>query len=125
VKTAFTALLFNDIVYALFSEPELSRGHADLCLILRPDARKYQLYDMLFEFKYVSLKKLNLSGEQLRNMPESELLQKSPVKKAFKDAASQLSRYADVLKEKFGGQLRLKTYAVVSAGFERLMGIEN
>jgi hypothetical protein len=125
VKTAFTALLFNDIVYALFSEPELSRGHADLCLILRPDARKYQLYDMLFEFKYVSLKKLNLSGEQLRNMPESELLQKSPVKKAFKDAASQLSRYADVLKEKFGGQLRLKTYAVVSAGFERLMGTEN
>jgi hypothetical protein len=125
VKTAFTVMLFNEMSYALFSEPELSRGHADLCLILRPDARQYQLDDMLFEFKYVSLKELNLSGEALRNMPESELLQKTPVKNAFSDAASQLSRYAEILKGRFGEHLRLKTYSVVSVGFERLLGIEN
>ncbi len=124
VKMAFTTLLFNDITHALFSEPELSRGYADLCLILRPDARKYQLYDMLFEFKYVTLDKLNLSGKQIRNMDEKELLQKTPVKKAFRDAKSQIRRYANVLHERFGGQLRLKTYIVVSVGFERLFGEE-
>ncbi len=125
LKMAFTTLLFNDITHALFSEPELSRGYADLCLILRPDARQYQLSDMLFEFKYISLKKLNLSGKQVKDMDEKELLQKTPVKKAFKDAKSQIRRYADVLHERFGGQLRLKTYIVVSVGFERLFGEEH
>jgi hypothetical protein len=52
-------------------------------------------------------------------------LQKTPVKKAFSDAASQLSRYAEILKGRFGEHLRLKTYSVVSVGFERLLGIEN
>jgi hypothetical protein len=122
VKMAFTALLFNDITHALFSEPELSRGYADLCLILRPDARKYELYDMLFEFKYVSLKKLNLSNEDVRNMDKEKLMSKAPVKQAFKDAESQIARYADALSNRFGDQLRLKKYVVVSIGFERLFG---
>jgi len=65
VKTAFTALLFNDVNYAIYSEPELSRGYADLCLILRPDARPYQLHDLLFEFKYVELKTIGLKGEDV------------------------------------------------------------
>ncbi len=124
VKMAFTTLLFNDITYALLSEPELSRGYADLCLIIRPDARKYQLSDMLFEFKYVSLKELNLGGEQVRDMAEKELLERTPVSKAFGDAKSQIRRYAGVLHERFGGQLRLKTYIVLSIGFERLFGEE-
>ncbi len=89
-----------------------------------PDARQYQLSDMLFEFKYISLKKLNLSGKQVKDMDEKELLQKTPVKEAFKDAESQLKRYTGVLRERFGDQLRLKTYIVVSVGFERLFGKE-
>ncbi len=124
VKMAFTTLLFNDASYALFSEPELSRGHADLCLIIRPDARQYQLFDMLFEFKYVSLKALKLSGERVRGMAEGELLEKSPVREAFTDAASQIRRYVGVLREKFGRKLKLKAYIVVSVGFDRLLGEE-
>ncbi len=124
VKMAFTTLLFNDITHAIFSEPELSRGYADLCLTLRPDARQYKLFDMLFEFKYVSLDTLNLSGEQVRTMPDDELLKKTPVKNAFKDAQDQLDRYASALQQRFGEQLRLKTYRVVSIGFERLFGEE-
>jgi hypothetical protein len=124
VKMAFATLLFDDITYALFSEPEVSRGYADLCLILRPDARQYQLSDMLFEFKYVSLKDLNLSGKKVRGMSEKELLGKPPVKKAFKDAEAQIRRYAGVLRERFGEKLRLKCYIVVSIGFDRLFGKE-
>ena len=124
LKMAFTTLLFNDITYTLFSEPELSRGYADLCLIIRPDARKYKIYDMLFEFKYVPLKTLGLTGEQLNNLSAKELLQKTPVKEAFRDAQTQLRRYADGLCERFGDKLRLKTYIVVSTGFDRLLGKE-
>ncbi|MCP4348714.1 MAG: AAA family ATPase [Desulfobacterales bacterium] len=124
VKMAFTAMLFNDITYALFSEPELSRGYADLCLIIRPDARKYDLFDMLFEFKYVSLKKLKLSGKKVRGMTQTELLKKQAVKEAFEDAESQVRNYADILEKKFGKGLRLKTYTVVSVGFDRLLGRE-
>ncbi len=124
LKMAFTTLLFNDVNYAICSEPELSRGYADLCLILRPDARQYQLFDMLFEFKYVSLKTLNLNGEQVDNMTEQELLGEIPVKNAFEEARAQLKRYARALQERFGEQLRLKTYIVVSIGFERLLGEE-
>ena len=124
VKMALTTLLFNDVNYALFSEPELSRGYADLCLIIRPDARHYQLFDMLFEFKYVSLDAVKLSGEQVKHIDTRELLQKTPVKAAFQDARTQLNRYAGVLQERFGEQLRLKTYIVVSVGFERLFGEE-
>jgi len=51
----YDRLLIN---YALFSEPELSRGFADLCLILRPDARDAALFDLLFEFKYVPVSKV-------------------------------------------------------------------
>ncbi|MCP4350990.1 MAG: hypothetical protein GY795_36450 [Desulfobacterales bacterium] len=124
LKMAFTALLFNDVNYSVLSEPELSRGYADLCLILRPDARQYQLFDMLFEFKYVSLKTLKLSGKQVKNTDEQQLLQKTPVKKAFREARTQINRYAKVLQERFGEQLMLKTYIVVSVGFEQLFGEE-
>ncbi len=124
VKMAFTALLFNDITYALFSEPELSRGYADLCLIIRPDARQYDLSDMLFEFKYVSLKTLKLSGKKVRGMTEKELLQKQAVREAFEDAESQIWNYAGILGKKFGPGLRLRTYIVVSVGFDRLLGRE-
>lgn len=124
VKMAFTSLLFNDIIYSIFSEPELSRGYADLCLLLRPDARQYQLFDMLFEFKYISLDTLNLGGEQVRSMTEQELLQRPPVRKAFKEARSQLTRYAGALRARVGEQLKLKTFLVVSVGFDRLFGEE-
>ncbi len=95
-----------------------------ICLIIRPDARQYDLSDMLFEFKYVSLKTLKLSGEKLREMPEDELLQKSPIKEAFRNAEFQIRRYAGVLRERFGQMLRLKAYIVVSAAFDRLLGKE-
>lgn len=124
VKMAFTTLLFNDVNYAIYSEPELSRGYADLCLLLRPDARPYQLVDLLFEFKYVPLDALELSGEQIRPMEADKLRQLSAVEAAFAAARAQLKRYARALRERVGDQLRLKAYSVVSIGFERLLGHE-
>ena len=66
-------------------KPELSRGYADLCLILRPDARPYRLHDLLFEFKYVELKTIDLKGEDVKRM-NKELRALAPVVKAFSEA---------------------------------------
>jgi len=118
LKAVFTTLLFDDINYALFSEPELSRGFADLCLILRPDARNTALFDLLFEFKYVSRSKI--SEKDIGTLSDKELQSKSPVKQAFNDAKKQLKSYTKGLQKKFGSQLKLNQYAVVSVGFDRL-----
>jgi len=118
LKAVFTTLLFDDINYALFSEPELSRGFADLCLILRPDARNTALFDLLFEFKYVSRSKI--SEKDIDALSDTALKSKTPVKKAFIDAKKQLKFYGKGLNKKFGSQLKLNQYAVVSVGFDRL-----
>jgi len=114
LKAVFTSLLCNDINYALFSEPELSKGFADLCLLLRPDARNTKLFDLLFEFKYVSLSIINVKDMDQKS--DKELRSKTPVKKAFMDAKKQLVIYSKGLQNKFGSQLKLKKYAVVSIG---------
>ena len=116
LKAVFTSLLFNDIAYAIFSEAELSRGYADLCLILRPDARDQELFDLLFEFKYISNSKI----KNIKNLSEKELESNVSVKKAFSDAKKQLEFYSKGLIKKFGKKLKLKKYAIVSIGFDKL-----
>ncbi|ETR67513.1 MAG: hypothetical protein OMM_05094 [Candidatus Magnetoglobus multicellularis str. Araruama] len=119
LKAVFTTLLCDDTNYALFSESELSRGYADLCLILRPDARDAALFDLLFEFKYISLSKGQLKN--LDQLSDKELRSKTVIKKSFVDAQKQIGFYSKGLRKKFGNQLKLKQYAVVSIGFERLL----
>ncbi|NNJ84385.1 MAG: AAA family ATPase, partial [Gammaproteobacteria bacterium] len=58
VKTLFLVALFNDTAYIMDSETAIDRGYGDLSLILRPDARKYQLLDHLLEFKHLRWEEL-------------------------------------------------------------------
>lgn len=124
VKTALLALLFDDVSYTIYSEPEIRRSHADLCLLLRPDARAAELFDLLFELKYVPVDKLRLDVEQLRQRPRAELLKLPPVAAALTAAEAQLQRYGQALADKHSGTLRLRMYSVVAIGFERLVGRE-
>lgn len=43
----FLTLLWNDVSHTVHSEPELNHRYADLCLLLRPDARASRLVDLL------------------------------------------------------------------------------
>ena len=124
VKMAFLALVFDDVSYMIHSEAELDRGYADLCLLLRPDARSSRLRDLLFEFKYVKLDELEMSGQQLRALDREELDSLAPVEAALAAAGTQLGHYRRALTERFGGRLKLRAYAVVALGFERLLGRE-
>ena len=121
VKTAFLTLLFNDILYIIDSETTLERTYADLTMIVRPDMRKYQLLDILIEFKYVSLPDAGLTGQTAKQMTPDELKAIPVVKEKLSEATSKLSQYREVLINKYSDEMRLHSYSVVSVGFDRLV----
>jgi len=121
VKTAFLTLLFNDTFYIMDSEPALDRKYADMTMIVRPDMRQFQLLDFLLEFKFVDMGKHKLSGEQVREMSQGELLALSPVREKLDEAKKNLAAYQDTLEDTYGDVLRLHVYSVVAVGFERIV----
>jgi len=132
VKTAFMALLFQDVNYRLFSEPSidgaapLGQGHgfADLVLLLRPDARSTPLSDLLLEFKVVKPEELGEDAARLDVLERDALARTAPVAAALDDAAAQARRYRSGLRSRYGDSLRLRCWAVVAIGFVRLVARE-
>jgi hypothetical protein len=90
-------------------------------MIIRPDMRKYQLLDMLIEFKYVSLDETRLSGEHVKSLSREELLALTVVKRKLAEATQKLEGYRQTLQATYGDVLRLRVYSVVAVGFERLV----
>ncbi|WP_020395846.1 AAA family ATPase [Thiolinea disciformis] len=122
IKTAFASLLYNDLYYIMDSETALARRYTDLIMIIRPNMRQYRgLQDIIFEFKYLSLSELNLTGEQLKNLSREALAQLPVVQAALQDALRQLTHYRQVLTEKYQEPERLHALAVVALGFERVV----
>ncbi len=120
VKLAFLTLLFDDRLYMMVSETEMDHGYVDLSLIVRVDQRGTKALDLLLEFKYVDLKKLKLSGEQVRAKGMEELAALVPVKEALEEAAEQARRYGGALADRYG-LTDLRLYAVVGVGLERVV----
>ena len=104
-----------------FSEPELEHRYADLCLLRRPDARASSLWDLLFEFKHLRLKELEMSGEDVKAGARTELAEHPVVKAALDKAEKQLVAYRKALEDRQGDALKLRAYAVVALGFGRLV----
>lgn len=122
LKTLFIALLHYNNLYMMDSEPAIRRRYADLILIIRPEMRHYQVFDLLIEFKHVALKQLpKLSGQDVQSKSHEELLSLQPVKAEFANARQQLCDYRQTLTQKYGKALKLRTYAVVAVGLERLL----
>lgn len=121
VKALFLSLLYNDMAYIVDSEPELERRYADLLMLLRPEQRIYQLFDLLVEFKYVELTEVGLKAAQVRAKSTTELAALDPIKEAFTTARTALHAYRQSLVAKYGDLLKLRVYVVVSLGFERLL----
>ncbi len=121
IKTAFLTLLFNDIFYIMDSEEELKRGYADLTMILRPEMRQHQLLDLLLEFKFVKPSTLGLSGREASAKSVAALLAYDAVKTEFAAARTQAEVYRTGLRAKYGDRLKLRTFAIVAIGFERLL----
>ncbi len=101
------------------SEPELERRYADLTMIIRPDMRHGKVFDVLIEFKFLSIKILGLSGEVLKKMPSKELRPLPQVEKTLGEGLRQGLDYGARLVRKYR-ELKLKTFVVTSLGFERI-----
>ena len=120
VKIAFLTLLFDDRLYMMVSETEMDHGYIDLSLIVRSDMRRFQALDLLLEFKYVSLKDLELTGAQVRNKTPEELAALLKVKEKLAEAADQARRYGAALTARYG-LTDLRLFAVVGVGLERVV----
>ncbi|MCP3958960.1 MAG: AAA family ATPase [bacterium] len=121
VKTVFLTLLWNDTSYVTHSEPELDHRYADLCLLRRPDAQASSLWDLLFEFKRLSLKQLGMSSEDVKAAARESLMEVPKVKDALGEAEGQIVAYRAALGRSRGDTLKLRSFAVVALGFERLV----
>ncbi len=123
VKTAFLTLLYNDMLYMMDSEHEAFGGYSDLTMIIRHDMRKYKIFDILLEFKYVKLKDVNMTREEAQALSKEELAAIPAMREKMNKAKEQLKKYGDELAEKHRN-LRLIRFAVVSLGFERIWAEE-
>ncbi|MBF0450294.1 MAG: AAA family ATPase [Candidatus Magnetomorum sp.] len=119
VKTAFLTLLYNDILYIMDSETEIDRRYTDLTMIIRPDKRMFQIFDVLIEFKYVSLSDAKLTGEAVKKIDQAALEHMACIKTSMTEAIRQVKHYSDALNKKYP-ELRLKSFAVVALGFDRI-----
>ncbi len=123
VKTAFLTLLYNDILYIMDSEAEVGRQRVDLTMIIRPDMRRFTILDVLIEFKYVTLADAGLSGKEARELTVEAFQSLSFMQKMMTEAVEQVREYGRILEERHGN-LRLRRYAVVALGFERIWARE-
>ncbi|QVL50521.1 MAG: AAA family ATPase [Thiocapsa sp.] len=120
VKIAFLTLLFDDRLYMMVSETEVDHGYSDLSLIVRSDMRQFQALDLLLEFKYLSLKDLGLTGEQVRESTAAQLEALPSIQAKLTEAADQAQRYGAALRTRYG-LTDLRLFAVVGVGLERVV----
>lgn len=124
IKALFLSVLFDDTRYVIWSEMEVERSYADLCLLVRPEMRRFGFFDFLFELKLVRRKELGRTGQELRKMDAAALRRLPPVVQAFDEAREQASRYSAALLRQRGEGLALRSYVVVAVDVERVLGEE-
>jgi len=124
LKVFLSSFRYERVKLLIDSETKLEREYGDLTMLVRPDMRRFKLLDFLFEFKYISLKTLDLTAEQIRPLDSAALMELPLVKAQLKQANRKLSRYRKTLQKKYGGILQLHTYSVVAVGYQRLIWVE-
>ena len=120
IKVMFMTVLYDDRMYMVVSETEVNHGYADLSFIVRPDFRSCKPFDLVLEFKYLSLKQVGLSGQALKEISHEALMQLPPVAAKLEEAKDQALRYGDILQERY--QLdHITRFAIVAIGLERVV----
>ena len=78
-----------------------------------------KVFDLLIEFKFVSLADAGLSGEDACALSLDAMKSIPAMVAKMVDARIQVDQYGESLNRKYGN-LNLKCYAVVSLGYERI-----
>ncbi|EDN72005.1 hypothetical protein BGS_0936 [Beggiatoa sp. SS] len=90
-------------------------------MLIRPNFYELPLYDFIFEFKYLKLSDVKLSGAQVKKHRLTELEALEPVKEKFAEAKQQLLDYQTCLESEGYDVLKLQLITVVAVGFDSLM----
>jgi hypothetical protein len=90
-------------------------------MIVRPDARQAQLFDPLLEFKFVKLNEADMTGVRAQALSREELTALPQVQQKLAEARAQTADYVRELRARYSQALRLRIYAVVALGFDRLV----
>jgi hypothetical protein len=125
LKTAFITLLFNNLYYIMDSEIPSEQNSPTsaatrLTMIVRPDMRQYQLLDLLLKFTYIDV---DLSKAEVHQLSIDEIRSLPHVQKKFAKAKAELEAYRPFLDSRYGKNLQLHIYSVISLGFDRLVWI--
>jgi hypothetical protein len=88
-------------------------------MIIRPDKRHAAVFDVLIEFKFVSLKDAGLSGDEAGKLSREDLSGMPVIARQLEEGIRQVTDYGHRLEQKYK-DLRLKKFVVVSLGFDRL-----
>lgn len=88
-------------------------------MIIRSDKRHGAVFDVLIEFKFVSLGTAGVTGGEAKKMSVDALYKLPCIKEQLKDDVKQVKEYSRTLEHKYK-KLRLKRFVVVSLGFDRL-----
>jgi hypothetical protein len=99
VKTAFLTLLYNDTLFIMDSETETDRRYADLTMIIRPDKRHAAVFDVLIEFKFVSLKDAAMTEERAKKLSGNELENLPAIRKELADGKNRSKNMPKSLKK--------------------------
>jgi hypothetical protein len=83
--------------------------------------RQYKLLDVLLEFKFIKQSETGLDRTDLRQRDRVDLTKLDVVQKKLTEAIIQFQQYRATLTQKYEASLRLRTYAVVALGFDRLV----
>jgi hypothetical protein len=121
LKTALLTLLFNDLLYLTDSETAAGRRYADLTMIARSDRRQLPLFDLLLECKFVKLGDAGLSGAEAQALSREALHALPLIQQRLAEARAQTADYVRELRGRYPMELRLRVFAVVALGFERLV----
>lgn len=122
IKALFMTMLHDTYIYTTESEKTLGRRYGDLVMLLRPEQRPYGLFEFLFEFKYIKLRQLNMSAEEVQALSTEEVQALTPVDDALASAKTALGTYRQTLLDQHMSiPERLRCYAVVAIGYERIV----
>ncbi|MEM7133954.1 MAG: hypothetical protein AAF702_47105 [Chloroflexota bacterium] len=130
LKTLFITLLHHTQMYLIDSEPAIGHQYGDLLMLVRPGMRTRGLFDISIEFKHLPLNRLTeegegkqrpLSEEAIKTKSDGELMALNSVQDEFAEAKSQLQGYVQKPMTKYDNDLALRSYAVISLGFGRIL----
>jgi hypothetical protein len=129
-KEVLATLLFDNTFYVTDSEPALPPRAANFTMLVRPDQRHHQFFDVLIEFNFLNLGDVELDGgekltsEKVKSLTLEQLKTLPAIQAALVQATTPLPNYRRLLQNASSNPLRLRVYAVVAVGFERLVWLE-